>query len=144
MINNPGNRPRSLTRLSQAEALKVWGVLLMACAVLMLFGLVASGIRTSGYWPWTRMTPTELGRRAGRVAAAAPFWVGAAFLCLTAGTFVISHYNWLALVFPGCFGVTQVAFVTWSLRQARQRAARLQARRQTSRGQDRGEPEVSG
>jgi hypothetical protein len=95
----------------------------MVCAALLLLGLAASAIRTSGYWP-TKMPEAERRRRALRLGAVAPAWAGVAYFCLATGAFAVSHYNWWILAIVGCFGLTQVAFVTWSQRQERRRAQR--------------------
>jgi hypothetical protein len=102
------------------ELVRIGGLPLLLCGVLALLGLAAFGIRTSGYWA-TRMPDAERRRRALRVEATAPYWVGAGWFCLTAGAFVVSHYNWPLLAVVGCICLTQVGFVTWSRRQARQR-----------------------
>lgn len=104
------------------------GLLLIGCAGLVYVGLAASFIRTSEYWPWTKMAPSERSWRARRLGRAAPLWVGVAWICATCGAFVISDSNWVGVAVVGFCGLTQVALATQSQRQARRRAARAQER----------------
>ena len=107
--------------------MKTLGLLLVTCGVLVYVGLAASFIKASGYWPWM-YTPPERRRRAQNVVAAVPVWVGAAWVCVICGAFVISDSNWVGIAIIGCCGLSQVAFVTWSQRQARRRSARRHVR----------------
>lgn len=93
----------------------------------MLYSFVAVGIRTSGYWP-AKMAAAERLRHNLRLLAVAPACFAIAWLFISAGALLISHYNWWAFALVAFFGLTQVALVNSSRRRARRRAAGQQAK----------------